>query len=46
MRELDKDLVNELIDVLWDSLDYINCGPTDREQLEKKIRNLINALKY
>ena len=39
-----EDLRGEIIDTLWDAIDYINTGPVCPEELESRIRSLLDHL--
>jgi hypothetical protein len=39
-----EDRRGDIIDTLWDVVDYLGCGPVDREMLEARIRALISDL--
>ncbi len=39
-----EDRRGEIIDTLWDVLDFVNCGPICRDDLEARVRGLIDVL--
>jgi DNA-binding response OmpR family regulator len=39
-----KDRRGDIIETLWDVVDYLGCGPIDPELLEARVRALISAL--
>jgi hypothetical protein len=39
-----EDRRGDIIDTLWDVVDYLGCGPVDRDDLEARVRALIDIL--
>lgn len=39
-----EDRRGDIIETLWDVVDYLGCGPIDPELLEARVRALISAL--
>lgn len=39
-----EDLKGEIIDALWNTIDYINTGPVDKYALEEQIDALLDKL--